>query len=49
MKAAEIGMLLDKIEKLTKAQNFIMDSLRIRPGSDGLVPVSHVDLSLCLH
>ena len=28
-KAAETGMLLDKIEKLTDAQNLIMDSLKI--------------------
>ena len=28
-KAAETCMLLDKIEKLTKAQNLIMDSLKI--------------------
>ena len=48
-KAAETGMLLDKIEKLTKAQNLSMDSLKIRPGSHGLVPVSHVDVSPCSH
>ena len=46
-KAAETGMLLDKIEKLTEAQNLIMDSLKIRPGSDGLTLVSHVDVSPC--
>ena len=28
-KAAETGMLLEKIEKLTEAQNLIMDSLKI--------------------
>ena len=44
-KAVETGMLLDKIEKLTEAQNLIMDSLKIRPGSDGLAPVSHSDVS----
>ena len=48
-KAAETGMLLDKIEKLTKAQNLIMDSLKVRPGSDSLAPVSHVDVSSCSH
>ena len=47
--AAKTGMLLDKIEKLTEAQNLIMDSLKIRPGSNGLAPVSHVDVSPCLH
>ena len=48
-KAAETGMLLDKIEKLTEAQNLIMDSLKVRPGSDGLAPVSYVDVSPCSH
>ena len=48
-KAAETGMLLDKIEKLTEAQNLIMDSLKVRPGSDGLAPVSHIDVSPCSH
>ena len=48
-KAAETGMLFDKIEKLTEAQNLIMDSLKIRPGSDGLAPVSHVNVSPCSH
>ena len=44
-KAVETGMLLDKIENLTEAQNLIMDSLKIRSGSDGLAPVSHSDVS----
>ena len=48
-KAAEACILLDKVEKLTEAQNLIMDSLKIRPGSDGLAPVSHVDVSPCSH
>ena len=48
-KAAETGMLLDKIEKLTEAQNLIMDSLKVRPGYDGLAPVSHIDVSPCSH
>ena len=29
-KVAQTGMLLDKIEKLTEAQNLIMDFLKIR-------------------
>ena len=48
-KAAKTGMLLDKIEKLTEAQNLIMDSLKVRPGSDGLAPISHIDVSPCSH
>ena len=47
--AAETGMLLDNIEKLTEAQNLIMDLLKIRPGSDCLALVSHVDVSPCSH
>ena len=48
-KAVETGMLLDKIEKLTKTQNLIMDSLKIRPGFNGLAPISHIDVSPCSH
>ena len=48
-KVVEIGMLLDKIEKLSEAQNLIMDSLKIRSGFDGLALVSHVDVSPCSH
>ena len=42
-------MHLDKIEKLMEAQNLIMDSLKVRPGFDGLAPVSHIDVSPCSH
>ena len=48
-KAVETSMFLDKIEKLTEAQNLIMDSLKIRPGSNGLALVSHSDVSPCSH
>ena len=48
-KAVETGVLLNKIEKLTKAQNLIMDLLKIRSGSDGLATVSHVDVLPCSH
>ena len=48
-KVVETGMLLDKIEKLTEAQNLIMDSLKIRSGSDGLAPLAHSDASPCSH
>ena len=48
-KAVETGMLLDKIKRLTEAQNLIIDSLKIRPGSHGLAPISHIDVSLCSH
>ena len=48
-KAVETCIFLDKIEKLTEAQNLIMSSLNIRPGSDGLAPVAHSDVSPCSH
>ena len=48
-KTCGTGMLLDKIEKLTESQKLIMDSLKVRPGSDGLAPVSLVDVSPCSH
>ena len=48
VKAAETGMLLDKIEKLTDAHDLIMDSLKIRLGCDGLAPVSQI-VSLRVH
>ena len=44
-----VNMLLDKIEKLTEAQNLIMDSLKIRSGYEGLTLVAHSDASPCLH
>ena len=49
VKVVETSMLLDKIEKLTEAQNLIMDSLKIRSGSDGLGPVAHNNVSPCSH
>ena len=48
-KARETGMLLDKIEKMTKAQNLIMDSLKIRSGCEGLAPVAHSNVAPCLY
>ena len=48
-KVVETCMLLVKIDKLTEAHNLIIDSPKIRAGSDGLAPVSHSDVSLCSH
>ena len=45
-KVVEPGMLFDKIEKLTKAQNLIMDSLKIRSGSKGLALLAQCSLSM---
>ena len=49
VKGVEKGMILDKIEKLTEAQNLIMDLLKIRSSSDGLALVAHSDVSPCSH
>ena len=46
-KAVETGIVLDKIEKLTEAQNLIMDSLKIRSSFDGLAPLAHSNASPC--
>ena len=40
-KKVATGMLLDKIENQTEAKTLIIDSLKIRPGSNGLGPISH--------
>ena len=48
-KGVETGMLLDKIKKLTKAQNLIMDLHKIRLGSEGLALIAPTDASQCLH
>ena len=49
MKAVKTGMLLEKIEKLTEAQNLIIDSIKIQLGSNGLSPIANSDVSRCSH
>ena len=39
-KSAEMRMLLERIDKMAKVQNFLLDRLNIRNGSKGLTPVS---------
>ena len=39
-KALKMSILLDKIKKLTEAQNMIMYSLKIRLSSNGLAPLT---------
>ena len=48
-KVVETYMLLDKIETLTETHDLIIDLFKIQPGSNGLVPVAHNDVSLCSH
>ena len=38
-KSIETGMLLEKIDKMAKIQNLLLDRFHIRNGSEGLVPV----------
>ena len=38
-----------KLTHIFKAQNLIMDSLKIRSSSDGLALVAHIDVSPCSH
>ena len=46
-KSAETGMLLERIDKMAKVQNLLLDRLNIRNGSEGLTPVSLQDASPC--
>ena len=39
-KSAEMGMLLERIERMAEVQNILLDRLNIRNGSEGLAPVS---------
>ena len=46
-KSAETGMLLERIDKMAEVQNFLLDRLSIRNGSEGLAPVSLQEASPC--
>ena len=46
-KSAETGMLLERIDKMAKVQNLLLDRLNIRNGSAGLTPVSLQEASPC--
>ena len=39
-KSAEMGMLLERIDKMAEVENLLLDRLNIRNGSEGLAPVS---------
>ena len=47
--SSKMSMLLNKSEKLTEAQNLIIVSLKIRPGSEGLSRLAPSDASPCSH
>ena len=46
-KSAEMGMLLERIDKMTEIQNLLLDRVYICKGSEGLTPVSLQEASLC--
>ena len=46
-KSAEIGMLLERIDKMAEVWNLLMDRLNICNGSEGLAPVSLQEVSPC--
>ena len=46
-KSTETGMLLERIDKMAKVQNLLLDRLNIRNDSEGLAPVSLQEASPC--
>ena len=48
-KSAEMGMLLEKIDKMAKVQNLLLDRFHICNGSEGLVPVALQEPLPCAH
>ena len=46
-KSAETGMFLERVDKMAKVQNLLLDRLNIRNGSEGLTPVSLQEASPC--
>ena len=48
-KSVETGMLLEKIDKMAKVQNLLLDRFHICNGSEGLAPVTLQEASPCAH
>ena len=48
-KSAKTGMLLERIDKMAKVQNLLLDWLNIRNASKGLTPVSLQEASPCVN
>ena len=46
-KSAEMGMLLERIDKMVEVQNLLLDRLNIRNGYEGLAPVSLQEATPC--
>ena len=45
--SAEIGMLLERIDKMAQVLNLLLDRLNIWNGSEGLAPISLQEASTC--
>ena len=48
-KSIEMGMLLERIDKMAKVQNLLLDRLYIRNCSEGLAHVALQEASPCAH
>ena len=48
-KSVEMGMLLEKIDKMAEVQNLLLDRFHIRNGSEGLALVALQDALPCAH
>ena len=48
-KSVEMGMLLEKIDKMVEFHNLLLDRFHIRNGSEGLAPVALQEASPCAH
>ena len=49
VKSVEMGMLLEKIDKMAEVQHLRLDEFHIRNGSEGLAPVTLQEASPCAH
>ena len=48
-KSVETGMLLERINKMAKVQNLLLDQLNICNSSEGLTPISLQEALPCAH
>ena len=44
-----LSMLLEKIDKMAKVQNLLLDRFHIRNGSEGLAPIALQEALPCAH
>ena len=48
-KSVEMGMLLERIDRMAEVQKLLLDQLHIRNGFEGLAPIVLQEASLCAH